>query len=183
MSSIVDSRPQADETMCPRGGDAGLFDSLVKGRFVALAAVVMAALALGFGSGGGDESRKTAVGEMPGLRLDPNTVPPQVLTALPHVGSSLVDRWVKAREERPFRSLDDARERVRGLGAATAEQIAPFVEFPEVRRQDSKSVASRGAARPTAKPRTASRKKSSPTGTTATQPSRLASRPLRPSDQ
>jgi DNA uptake protein ComE-like DNA-binding protein len=184
MSSIVDSCPEAVETVCPRCADAGLFDSLVKGRFVALAAVVTAALGLGFGGGGGEESPEAAVAELPGLRLDPNTVPPQVLTALPHVGSSLVDRWVKAREERPFRSLEDARARVRGLGAATIEQIAPFVDFPEVRRQDSKSIASRKAARPPAKLRTASRKKSGSTNKpSATQPARLASQPVRPSDR
>ena len=65
------------------------------------------------------------------LRLDPNTVPPEVLAALPHVGSGLVDRWVKAREERPFRSLEDARARVRGLGPATLDQIAPYFDFPD----------------------------------------------------
>ena len=86
----------------------------------------------GDGCGGGgvfagesSDSRGVAAGWESELRLDPNTVPPEVLTALPHVGASLVDRWIKAREERPFDSLEDARVRVRGLGAATLGQIAP----------------------------------------------------------
>ena len=49
---------------------------------------------------------------MPVLRLDPNTVPPEVLTSLPRMGRRCVDRWVVAREERPFRSLEDVRGRV-----------------------------------------------------------------------
>jgi Helix-hairpin-helix motif len=157
-----------------------VFVSLVKGRFIILAAVVAAALGLGFG--GGEEFRKTAVVGMPNLRLDPNTVPPQVLTALPHVGASLVDRWVKAREERPFRSLEDARTRVRGLGAATTEQLAPFFVFPEEGRQDLRSIARRRAARAPAKLRTASRKKSGAAKASGAQPARLASQPVRPSD-
>jgi DNA uptake protein ComE-like DNA-binding protein len=182
MSSMVDSRSEAVQTMCTRCGDAGLFDSLVKGRFVALAAVVTAALGLGFGGGGGEESPEAAVAEMPGLRLDPNTVPPQVLTALPHVGSSLVDRWVKAREERPFESLEDARSRVRGLGPATLEQIGPYFELPDGRRQVVESTVSQEAGGPRTMLRTASRKKPGSTKKRAAQPAGLASRPVRPSD-
>jgi len=83
-----------------------------------------------------------------------------VLAALPHVGSALVDRWVKAREERPFRSLQDARMRVRGLGAATIEQIGPYFDFPQGEEFMPTRVASHTSDRPATKPRTNRRKTS-----------------------
>ena len=60
--------------------------SLVKARFVLAAAVIAGALMLGFGGVGGNESRDVDETPVPELRLDANTVPPQVLTALPHIG-------------------------------------------------------------------------------------------------
>jgi hypothetical protein len=183
MSSMVDSRPQtALEAVSPQTGNAGVLVSLVKVRFVSVAVVVVAALGLGFGGSSGEESGNTGFVAMPGLRLDPNTVPPQVLTALPHIGSALADRWVKEREERPFRSLEDARERVRGLGAATIEQIAPYFAIVEGGDQNLKSIAGRKGGRAPAKLRTAARKKPGSTKASATQPAGLASRPVRPSD-
>jgi hypothetical protein len=174
MSSMVDSRPQTVESECPHYAGAGVFGSLVKARFVSVAAVVAAALSLGFGSGAEEESRGKAAAEMPSLRLDPNTVPPQVLTALPHVGSALVDRWVKAREERPFRSLEDARARVRGFGAATLEQVAPYFVIPNGRLLDEKPMVSRKTSRLTAQPRTAVRKKSGSKKVSTTEQPRVA---------
>jgi len=101
---------------------------LIKSRFVVAGAVAVAAIVLGFFA---EQPRDVVPGKARALRLDPNTVPPGVLTALPHVGPSLVNRWVTAREERPFRSLEDVRARVRGLGVATLGQIAPYFAFPE----------------------------------------------------
>jgi Type II secretion system (T2SS), protein K len=183
MSMMVDSRPQTLDSVRLRSADGSyVAGPLVKARFVLLAVVVAAALGLGLGGGGGDRSRNTVVADVPELRLDPNTVPPQVLTALPHVGASLVDRWVKAREERPFESLEDARARVRGLGAATLAQIGPYFELPAGRHQVVKSMVSHEARRPRRKPRTAIRKKSGSTKPGSAQPAGLASRPVRPSD-
>jgi hypothetical protein len=182
-SIMVDSRPQAEESERPRRAEAGRpVRSLAKARFVVLAAVVVAALGLGFGGTGGEESRNAMIAEVPGLRLDPNTVPPQVLTALPHVGATLVERWVKAREERPFESLEDAGSRVRGLGAATLAQIEPYFELPAGRREAVKSMVSLDGTRARTKPGTASRKKSGSTKPGAAQRAGLASRPVRPSD-
>src|SRR5262249_31780789 len=101
---------------------------LARARFVLMAAGVAASVGLGIGSWGLEEVGHAVPARIPELRLDANSVPPGVLTALPHIGPALVDRWVKARQERPFRSLDDARTRVRGMGAATFAQIAPFFE-------------------------------------------------------
>ena len=73
---------------------------LIKSRFVVAGLVAVAAVVIGFSA---EESRDVVPRKARALRLDPNTVPPEVLTALPHVGPSLVNRWVTAREERPFR--------------------------------------------------------------------------------
>jgi hypothetical protein len=156
MSSMVDRRSEAGLGGISPVGDGGAMVLLVKSRFVLGTTVAVAAIALGFFAGepGGAEAAKARE-----LRLDPNTVPPEVLTALPHVGASLVDRWVKAREERPFRSLEDARARVRGLGVATLGQIAPFFEFPEGGRIDAAGSASRETVRTTAKRRTVRRQR------------------------
>jgi hypothetical protein len=178
---MVDPRPQIRESeqLCAEGGHVA---ALVKGRFLLLAVVVAGALLLGFGGGGGEGSRHMVVGELPGLHLDPNTVPPQVLSALPHFGAALVDRWVKAREEQPFESLEDARSRVRGLGPATLEQIGQYFELPDSRRQVVESMVSHEAGGPRTPLRTASRKKPGSTKKRAAQPAGLASRPVRPSD-
>jgi hypothetical protein len=65
----------------------------------------------------------------PALLLDVNTVPPQVLETLPHVGQSLVRQLVAVRGMRPIASLEDAGSRVRGLGPATLAQIGPYLRF------------------------------------------------------
>ena len=171
---MVDSRAQAEESEYPGRGGGGIFAPLVKARFIVVAAVVAASLGLGFAGSGGEEPRKSVAAEMPGLHLDPNTVPPQVLTALPHVGSALVERWVQAREERPFRSLEDAGARVRGLGAATLEQLAPYFDVPAGSPQNVKLTVSQNTSRPRAKRGTAVRKNSGSKKAAATQQPHLA---------
>jgi type II secretory pathway component PulK len=89
----------------------------------------------------------------PELVLDPNTAPPRVLAALPNFGPALVNRLVEARAERPFSSLDDVRDRVRGVGPVTLARIAPHL-----RRFSLESLASTNSSRPVAKPRTSRRK-------------------------
>jgi hypothetical protein len=63
------------------------------------------------------------------LKLDPNTAPPQVLGALPQVGSTLVRQLVLARQVQPFTSLEDFLGRVRGVGPATLGHIAPYLRL------------------------------------------------------
>jgi len=174
MSSMVDPRPQSIKADHP--GEGGPFLWLVKARFVLTAAVIAAALLLGFAGRSVERSSGGAVAKVPALRLDPNTAPPEVLAALPHVGSSLVDRWVKAREERPFRSLEDARKRVRGLGPATLDQIGPYFDFPDGHGLDPDRVASKALDRPAGKPRAIRRKKTSSPKAGAIQLPRLAAR-------
>jgi hypothetical protein len=69
-----------------------------------------------------------AVTGSPELVLDPNTASPRALAALPHIGPALASRLVEARAERPFSSLDDLRDRVRGIGPVTLAQIAPYLQ-------------------------------------------------------
>jgi hypothetical protein len=132
---------------------------LFKTRFVVATAVAVAAVALGFFCGELSDPHDALAGRIRELRLDPNTVPPEVLTALPHVGASLVDRWVRAREERAFHSLEDARARVRGLGPATLSQIGPYFEFPDGGRPEMSGSASHETDRPAAKPQTGRRQR------------------------
>lgn len=67
--------------------------------------------------------------DAPQLVVDPNGAPPGVLGALPKLGPALVSRMIEAREEAPFRSLDDLDARVRGIGPATAEALRAHLRF------------------------------------------------------
>ncbi len=174
MSSMVDHRSEHAEMDRPRCEGTGALGSLVEARFIVLAVVVGAAVGLGFSEPGGGASRNGAAAGIPALRLDPNTVPPEVLTALPRMGPALVDRWVEAREERPFRSLEDVRGRVRGLGPATFDQIAPYFADPDGRGRTVKTTVSQKAGRAPAKRQTAKRKKPGSNKASATQQARLA---------
>jgi Helix-hairpin-helix motif len=174
MSSMVDHRSEPDLAGISRTGDGGALVLVVKARFVVAATVAVAAVVLGFFAGDSRDPRDAGTGRLEELRLDPNTAPPEVLTALPHVGASLVDRWVTAREERPFRSLEDARARVRGLGVATLGQIAPYFEFPEASILEVAGVTSRKTDRPAAKRQIARKQKSAPGKADAVGPPRLA---------
>ena len=65
----------------------------------------------------------------PALVVEVNIDPPEVLVALPRIGPALVARIVEARQERPFRSLEDFDVRVRGVGPVTAKALRPFLRF------------------------------------------------------
>jgi type II secretory pathway component PulK len=67
---------------------------------------------------------------LPKLVVDANTAPREVLAALPSVGPALAARLVRARQDRPLLSTDDAARRVRGLQAATLAQLAPYLNLP-----------------------------------------------------
>jgi competence protein ComEA len=66
---------------------------------------------------------------VPVLVIDPNTTPASVLEALPHVGPSLVRKLIEQREIHPFRSTEDLRRRVRGVGPATLARLAPHLRI------------------------------------------------------
>jgi hypothetical protein len=63
------------------------------------------------------------------LLVDPNTAPPAVLGALPHLGPATIKRIVAAREQAPLESLHDLDARVRGIGPATVVLLSPFLRF------------------------------------------------------
>jgi hypothetical protein len=84
----------------------------------------------------------------PTLVVDANTAPARVLTALPHVGPTLVRAWVAARADRPFSSPEDAQSRVRGLGPATIGQIAPYLRFELSTQSDVHYTASPKGRKP-----------------------------------
>ena len=63
------------------------------------------------------------------LKVDPNTAAPEALAALPHIGPTLARRIADARAQGPFRSPDDLRARVRGIGPATLAKIEPYLRI------------------------------------------------------
>ena len=73
-------------------------------------------------------------------KLDPNTASAADLAALPNVGPAMARRIVEEREEfekahpgeRAFKKLEDL-QRVKGIGAATLENLRPYLEFPASR--------------------------------------------------
>jgi Helix-hairpin-helix motif len=69
------------------------------------------------------------------LKLDPNTATPEALATLPQIGPTLARRIFEARADGPFRSPEDIRARVRGIGPATLARIQPYLRI-EVVPQD-----------------------------------------------
>jgi hypothetical protein len=109
-------------------------------RVVLIGSVIVCALGLAVASRGvGTAPGLPAV--KPDLILDPNTAPPQVLSVLPHIGPALARRIVEARVERPFTSLDDLRDRVRGLGPVHMAAIAPYIQIEAVSRSGLENLA------------------------------------------
>mgnify|MGYP001316210231 CR=1 FL=1 len=96
-----------------------------------------------------DEGRRRPLG--PGETLDPNTAPPEELQRLPRISSALADRIVAERlRGGPFTSAADL-TRVPGIGARTAERLAPFLDFgktSEIQAQRAAAGQPRGAATP-----------------------------------
>ena len=62
-------------------------------------------------------------------KINVNTADHSTLMSLPRVGKTLATRIIKARVETPFSSVDDLRERVRGIGAKSADTLAPLISF------------------------------------------------------
>jgi competence protein ComEA len=68
-----------------------------------------------------------------GDRVDVNNASAAQLQTLPGIGPKLSQRIVDAREQRPFRSVEDLR-RVRGIGVKTLERLRPHVTVGEPAR-------------------------------------------------
>jgi competence protein ComEA len=146
----------------------------VGARGVLAGAVILAAMGLALASRGVQSSSGEAFARAPELVIDPNTAPARVLTALPHLGPTLVGHWVAARDAGPFSSLADAQRRVRGLGPATLAQIAPYLRFEPSSQSGAEDLADSHFARPVGKPRSTPRK---PTRSRTTRPTPKSSRP------
>jgi DNA uptake protein ComE-like DNA-binding protein len=132
---------------------------------------VAAALWLALASRAGQTSSEEHGVPLPRLVVDANTAPREVLAALPSAGPALADRLVRARQERPLLSTDDAARRVRGLQTATLAQLAPYLKLPaatESTRASGAMPADRLAA--AASKRAARRTKASPKTATSSSP-------------
>jgi hypothetical protein len=127
-------------------------------RRVLAGAAILAAMALALASRLDPPSSAETFAIAPELVVDPNTAPPHVLTALPHIGPTLVRALLAAREDRPFPSLEDAQDRVRGLGPATLVQIAPHFTFEQSIQSEAYRIASSSSDPRAAKSRSTRRK-------------------------
>jgi competence protein ComEA len=123
----------------------------VGARGVLAAAVIFAAMGMAMSNRFDRSSSDGAFIAAPDLVVDPNTAPAQVLTALPHIGPALIREMVSARDDRPFSSLEDAGDRVRGLGPATLAQIAPYLWFDSSTQFDVDHLRGSGSERPVGK--------------------------------
>src|SRR3954453_22549865 len=103
------------------GASSGPWPVGVRGLLTVLG--MLAALGVRMADRGVGPGSRVACKPAPVLVLDPNTAPPAVLGALPHVGPSLVKKLVAQREVRPFASIEDMRRRVRGMGPATMARL------------------------------------------------------------
>src|SRR5262249_44683862 len=121
-----------------------------RGLLIVLA--LIAALGLRFASHSLGSAPRRAYQVAPILVIDPNTAPPSVLGALPHVGPALVKKLVEQREIRPFDSTDDLRRRVRRFGPVTLARLAPHLRITPRREpvevgQGPKTVSVPGSAK------------------------------------
>jgi hypothetical protein len=71
-------------------------------------------------------------------RIDPNTATLEELTRIPHIGEKVAGKLIAYRDERKpltpdnivFRSPEDL-SHIPGLGKKTAQDLAPYFQFPD----------------------------------------------------
>src|SRR4051794_38273033 len=78
--------------------------------------------------------RVGTIARAPTLRVDTNTVRPEILGALPRIGPTLVNAIVAERRITPYHSLDDLDRRVRRVGPATVAALRPYLRFEPAER-------------------------------------------------
>jgi Helix-hairpin-helix motif len=173
-STRVVSSPTDEETRSARSEAT---------RRVLAAIVFIAALGLGIASRSAAPGPVKENPQLVALRLDPNTAPPEVLAALPHVGPKLVREWMNARSEGRIISLEDAQSRVMGLGPATVSQIAPYLAFESEARESATMLAGLNVDPPAGKPKVTRRRKSrARTPIETAPPPQLVARGFEPDD-
>jgi competence protein ComEA len=132
----------------PPRREAATWPWTVGARRVLAGGLIIAAMGLALFRRSDHPKTGDAFTAAPTLVVDANTAPARVLTALPHVGPTLVRAWVAARTDRPFSSPEDAQSRVRGLGPATLAQIAPYLRFEPSTQSDVHYVPSAKGRKP-----------------------------------
>jgi hypothetical protein len=95
-----------------------------------LLAILVISAAMGIAMGRrGPRGGSEPIAVRPGLKVDPSRATADALAALPHIGPTLARRIVAARADGPFRSPEDLRARVRGIGPVTLARIAPYLKI------------------------------------------------------
>ena len=72
---------------------------------------------------------RDATRSSPTLRIDANSAPIEVFSALPRLGPSHLRAIDAARKQKPFRSLEEFDLRVKGVGPATIDAIKEHLVF------------------------------------------------------
>lgn len=101
-------------------------------RLLLASIAIVLALGLMAGTDRGDrrrERRPIPAAEVPAPGLDPSTATAEALAGLPRIGPTLAHRIVEAQADGPFRSPEDLRARVRGIGPVTLARIQPYLRF------------------------------------------------------
>jgi len=142
MSSFRDDCTDRRQAGNPPRREAVTWPWPVGARAVLAGAVILAVVVPSVASLFNGSSSGGAFIAAPELVVDPNRAPERVLAALPHVGPTLVRELVLARNDRPFSSLEDAQDRVRGLGPATLARIAPYLGLAPSTETDVQQLAS-----------------------------------------
>jgi DNA uptake protein ComE-like DNA-binding protein len=63
------------------------------------------------------------------LVVNPSFADAEVIEALPQLGPARVNAIVQSRQGKPFESIDELHQRVRGIGPATLRAIDPHLRF------------------------------------------------------
>ena len=101
-----------------------------------------------------DEKERRSAPLAPGERLDPNTATEEELDRLPGIGPAAARAIVESRNAEGAFPEAGALTRVRGIGPATVERLAPHLTLPpagagrRVRRAAAAAAPSRNAASP-----------------------------------
>lgn len=101
-------------------------DSRRRGRVILLLFAIAGALSV---IQGGMKVMNQTPAEPHSLRVDLESVPPQVLMALPQIGPARMEAILAEGRKGPFRSIEDVDRRVKGIGPAISSGLRPYLRF------------------------------------------------------
>ena len=101
-------------------------DSQRRGKVILLIFALAGALSV---IKGGFKVMNQPQAEPHSLRVDLESVPPQVLMALPQIGPARMEAILAEGRQGPFQSVEDVDRRVKGIGPAISSGLRPYLRF------------------------------------------------------